>query len=299
MAPMPGAALDRPVPFADRLSGLAAAHRMTWLAHVLPPGACLLWAGGPSLAAAIAGDGSRTVLLLEPTVRGTERALAEGAPGVVVRHAPHVRSTPAAEPGEFASLVVVPTADDHLADLLPPLVERLHPRGAIAVVDEHGAWQEAVDLLRRLDREPAVVHQAVRAASCIAVTDEPVSATPETALAPDTDSTVLVLDGLAVAPSVLLGGPAGPPTWTDDATEAVAALRRFDEQVVEERVARIRELETALAAEQAERAAAQHQADDRALQIDALLSSTSWRMSAPARRASDLVAKLRGGRRTP
>lgn len=296
---MSGTELERPVPFGDRLHGLASAHRMAWLAQVLPPGSCLLWAGGPSLAAAIAADGSRTVLLLEPTARRAERALAEGAPGVIVRHAATVDDTSAADGGGFANLVVVLTAGDDPAELLPPLVERVHRRGAIAIVDEGGAWQAAVDVLRRLGREPAVVHQTVRSASCIAVTDEPAPATPETSLAPDAGCAVLVVDGLPALASVLLGGPAGPPHWIDDAAESVAALHRVDEQVAEERVARIRELEAALATAQAERAAAQHVADDRALQIEALLSSTSWRISAPARWTSDVVASIRGGRRTP
>lgn len=294
---MPGAALDRSVPFADRLAGFADAHRMTWLAQALPPGACLLWAAGPSLAAALAADESRTVLLLEPTARGTERALAEGAPGVIVRHAADGRLAASAEGGAFASLVVVACGDDDLAELLPSLIEHLHPRGAIAVVDDRGTWQEAVDVLRGLHRAPVVVHQAVRAASCIAVDDQPAPAVPETALAPDDSDSVLVVDGLPITPSVLLGGAAGPPAWGDDPAEALAALRRFDEQVAEERVARIRELERALASAEAARAAAQHEADDRALQIAALLSSTSWRFSAPARRASDVVARLRGRER--
>jgi hypothetical protein len=296
---MPGAALDRPAPFAERLADLAAAHRMAWLAQVLPPGPCLVWAGGPSLAAALAGDGSRTVLLLEPTARGAERALAEGAPGVTVRHAPDVASSPALDGAGFASLVVVLAPDDDPRRLLPPLVERSHQRGAIAVVDRHGRWQAALDVLRGLGRAPDVVHQAVRTASCIAVADDPVTATPETSLAPDASDAVLLVDGLSPDPSVLLGDAAGPPAWTQSADEAVAALRRFDEQVRTEQIARIRELEAALAAADAERAAAQHVADDRGLQIDALLSSTSWRISAPARWASDVVASLRGGRRTP
>lgn len=296
---MSGTELERPVPFADRLDGLAAAHRMAWLAQVLPPGSCLLWAGGPSLAAAIAADGSRTVLLLEPTARRAERALAEGAPGVIVRHAARVDDTSAADGGGFANLVVVLRAGDDPAELLPPLVARVHQRGAIAIVDEDGAWQATVDVLHRLGREPEVLHQIVRSASCIAVTDEPAPATPETSLVPEAGCAVLVVDGLPARPAVLLGGPAGPPDWIDDAAESVAALRRFDEEVAEERVARIRGLEAALATARAERAAAEHVAHDRALQIEALLSSTSWRMSAPARWTSDVVARIRGGRRTP
>lgn len=297
MTGMPGAALDRPVPFAGRLAGLAAAHRMAWLAQVLPPGSCLLWAGGPSLAAAIAGDGSRTVLLLEPTAGGAERALAEGAPGVAVRHATTADDDAVGAAGGFASLIVVLAADDAPGEVLPALVARVHPRGAVAVIDEGGAWQAAVDVLRRLDREPVVVPQVVRAASCIAVADEPVTATPESSLAPDGDATMLVVAGLDPTPSALLGGPAGAPSWIDDADDAVATLRRYDERLAEERAARIAELEAALVAAEVDRAAVQHLADDRALQIEALVSSTSWRVSAPARWASDVVARLRGGRR--
>lgn len=298
MIVMPGAELDRPVPFAGGLADLATAHRMVWLAQVLPPGACLMWACGPSLAAAVAGDGSRTVLLLEPAPGGAERALAQGAPGVSVRDAQAYGRTSQNGAEPFASLVVALDEHDDPAEVLPGLLGRLHRRGAIAVVHEGDTWPDTLELLQGAGRRPSIVHQGMRVASCIGVGDDLVTAVPDASLHVDADDPfVIVTDGLLAEPSVLLGGPARPPVWATDAEEAVDTLRRFDEQVSAERLTRVRELEGALAAVEADLAAAHLESRDLALQLEAVLTSTSWRLSAPGRWASDAVALLRRRRR--
>lgn len=291
---MPEAELHRPVPFASGLADLASAHRMTWLAQVLPPGACLMWAGGPSLAAAVATDGSRTVLLLEPAPGGAERALAQGAPGVSVGDARSPRQIAATDAGPFASLVVALDEQDDPTEVLPPLVAAVHERGAIAILHPGSTWPDTVAVLRGLGRHAAVVRHSIRVASCLGVRDEPVPAVPDAALHADSDDAfVVITDGLPEDPSVLLGGPAGPPAWVADADQAIDVLRRFDEQVSAERLARVRALEGALAETEAALAAVRLEADDLARQLDAVLTSTSWRLSAPGRWASDVVAALR------
>lgn len=293
---MRGTELDTAAPFEAELVDLAAEHRMAWLADLLPSGPCMLWAGGPSAAATIAADGSRTTLLLEPTERATEVALAHGAPGVIVQHAPTDVGGPTIARQGFASVVVMSREEDDLGTLLPCLLAHALARCAVVVVDRHGHADLAMEVLRGSGRDPSVVRQVLRSASCIEVDDQPVTIRPETATRPITDEAVFVVVGVTSEPSVLLGGDAGPARWLGDATAAIVSLRSFDEQIGTVDVRRIHELERALADAEHTSAELGRLATDRADQIEALLGSTSWRISAPARWASDVLAALRGGR---
>src|SRR5688572_6033138 len=88
---MPSARPDAPPPTVDaEMAELGRAHLARWLDEVLPPGPCLVWAGGTSLASLLAADGRRAVLLIEPATADLEAATRRGSPGVALGGPDHV-----------------------------------------------------------------------------------------------------------------------------------------------------------------------------------------------------------------
>lgn len=111
-----------PGTIAAELDDLSRAHLAQWLDATLPPGPCLVWAGGMTCAAVLAADERRAVLLVEPRPADLETAARRPRPGVALG-GPDALATHE----RFASAVIVDRA---------PIDPRVPPEPA---APSHGA----------------------------------------------------------------------------------------------------------------------------------------------------------------
>ena len=313
---MPAAELPAALPTrAGALADLAAEHRARWLAGVLPEGPCVVVAGGAALASALAADGRRAVVLVERSAARVEVASRIAAPGVRVLHGAPDDIDLARE--SFASAVVVLlSAYDGLTAVqaADDLVAR---DGAIAVVAAPGLAAGAGMALGRTRRTPTSFEQQVRAASCIGVGEAPVVAGSWAATSPAATEAVVLIAGAAAAPSALLGPDTGPATLRasiDDLVNGVTAphtrARRAERDAArggdirrllleaEQAIDSVPDLHAGLDASRAqlarynaELAAANARASAHAMRVEELLTSTSWKVTAPVRWLSDRIRR--------
>lgn len=283
-------------PFSAELDDLAHTHLATWLAEVLPTGPCLVWAGGPSLASVLTAAGDRTVLLVEPTTARAEHASRHPSPGVRAQPAPSgslTRSNDLPGRGSYASAVVVLTAAGDAHEVVTSIAGHLASGAAIAVRAAPGTGADVLATLEGLGWEATVVHQEIRSASCLALQNHDLTRPSAPArglpgIEPRTIEADIVLAGAVATPSVLLGGDATPERWWHGREDLITHLRDLDQQMLTDDMRRIHELEVALSAT---RASADQQAALSAQRIEALLKSTSWRMTAPVRRISEALRR--------
>jgi hypothetical protein len=298
---------------AGALADLAAEHRARWLAAALPEGPCMVVAGGAALASTLAADGRRAVVLVERSPARVEVASRIVAPGVRVLHGAPDELDLAR--GSFAGAVVVlsPAYDGVTAvDAADELVAR---DGAIAVVAAPRQAADAGAALGRTGRTITSFDQLVRAASCIGVGEAPVAAGTWAATTPATIEAVVLLAGAEGGPSALLGPDTGPTTLrasVDDLVNGVTAAhtraRRAErdaarigdvrrllleaEQAIDsvpDLRARLDATRAELARYDAELAAANARASAHAMRVQELLTSTSWKVTAPVRWLSDRI----------
>lgn len=270
-------------------------------------------AGGAALASVLAADGGRAVVLVERSAARVEVASRIVAAGVRVLHgAPDELDLARAS---FASAVVVlsPAYDAVTAvEAADDLVAR---DGAIAIVAAPRLADDAGAALGRTGRTVTSFDQLVRAASCIGVGEAPVVAGTWAATSPAATEAVVLIAGAVGAPSALLGPDTGPTTLRasiDDLVNGVTAAhtraRRAERDAArvgdvrrllleaEQAIDSVPDLHARLDASRAELvrydaelAAANARASAHAMRVEELLTSTSWRLTAPVRWLSDRI----------
>ncbi|MGQ0832704.1 MAG: hypothetical protein ACT4OV_13610 [Microthrixaceae bacterium] len=291
--------IERPT-FARELDALAEAHRAAWLASVLPAGPALTWSVGRAIAAALCTDGSRGVVALEPLEAVAADVMRRGSAGLRVLHAagprPSVPDLAGLGLTGFRSIVVA--ADDalELAIVLPQLVAAAEAGCTVCVIDPPDP-DAAVEMLADNGLEGAVVHvQRVLAASHIAPrAQSPAPATVDGDVRDIEAERVLVTCGIAQAErdasSVRLGHPTGTTSWRTGVDQMAASLARIDRTVGDLHAARVVELEAALDVAQHRNDLAQQETAAWAERVELLRRSTSWRVTAPLRRVTDLLRR--------
>ena len=138
-----------------------------------------------------------------------------------------------------------------------------------------------------MGRRATVVWNQIRLASTVAVSDASTAASPQVrslSQARRDPTAALVLSDIDPIPSVLIGADAGPASWWSDTEALRGTLQQIDEEMQAAAVGRERDLEQALAD-------AEHRWQDAESRLSALTGSTSWRVTAPLRRASDIVKR--------
>jgi hypothetical protein len=267
----------RPAPSVDEttiaaeLDDLLGAHQASWLSEVLPAGSCLVWAGGPTLAAVLAADATRTVLLIEPEERALEGALRLASSGTQVRGPGALGDL-----ADFASVVVALHGHPDPRELLEPILARHRADAPVAVIASPEAAPAVLEALAADGRSGSIVAQHLRLSSSIALGSEAVQVQGLEGSQHASPAAVIVVSEIEPAPSVLLGRDAGPTQWWTDVDRVHATLHRLDLELRTAEVVRIDELDAALTEANA-------LASERMDRIHELLASTSWRLSAPVR----------------
>lgn len=261
---------------------LAGAHLARWLDDLLPPGPCLVWAGGVTLASALATDGRRAVLLVEPRPAALEAAARTPRAGVTLAEAP-------ADGLRFVSAVVIADPDAPEAGLDPLLRGPLEDAAVAVVTDPTGARAVSACLVAG-GRTATTVDQHVRLASTIGTDDRPQIARSLGAPA-DAPDAVVVLAGIDGRPSVLVGSDAGPSRRWGQVEWVRHSLRDVDVELRADDTTRIEALEEEV--DHGARRAEELEVHIDGLQrrIDDLEGSTSWRLSAPLRWLSDRATR--------
>jgi hypothetical protein len=286
--------------FVRELDDLAASHLAVWLAAVLPPGPALLWCCERHVAATLAHEGRRPVVLLEQREGAVAEALRLGVPGVRVVHAPASTEIDLTdlEMGGFTGVVV---SCDRLPDdggaVLSQLVALGTDDSVICLVADDGIDPSVV---AALGRASIALEQVVAACSWIG----PGSIPPGEELvarvrqvgdpAGRTPRRHLVVGGPgagAGAPSVLLGDDQGLAAWQSGLMQMTETVVRLDHLVGDEHAQRIAALERSLADANERRGDAERTAAALAAHIELIHRSTSWRITQPLRSLRDLVAK--------
>lgn len=284
--------------FVRELDDLAASHLAVWLAAILPPGPALLWCCERQVAATLAHDGRRPVVLLEQREGAVAEALRLGAPGVRVVNAPAGAAIVDLEMGGFTGLVV---SCDRLPDdggaVLSQLVALSTDDSVICLVADSGIDPSVV---AALGRAPSSLEQVVAACSWIGhdsippgeelvagvrQVGDPAGRTPRRHLV------VAGLDAGTSASSVLLGDDQGLAAWQSGLTQMTETVVGLDHLVGEQHAQRITSLERSLADAEKGRAAAEQSTAVLAAHIELIHRSTSWRITRPLRSLRDLVAK--------
>ena len=274
---------------------LGDAHLARWLDELLPPGPCLVWAGGMTLAAVLAGDRRRPVLLVEPRAADLEDAGRRIRPGVRLTG---VEALDAGQP--FASAVIVAGADDDLELVLRSLLDGPADRSpdrppldepVVAVVAEPTGVATVLTALERWGRPAVVARQHLRLASTLGIDG---GAAPAECLEPrDGEATaVVIVSGsvpLASAPegSVLVGPDAGPTRAWAEAEWVRQSIRQVDAELRAVDAVRLEELEARLQEAEQRRHELEAYADGLERRVADLEGSTSWRVTAPMRWVSD------------
>jgi hypothetical protein len=275
---------ESPSTLAAEATELGQAHLARWLDELLPPGPCLVWAGGMTLAAVLAADRRRPVLLVEPRERAREDSARRPRPGVTSGGADAV-----ADGMRFDSGVIVAGADAAVP-LIEQLVVGALRDATVAVVVEPGQVDRVVAALEAMDRRPTAVRQHLRLASTLGADDRPASSQ---CLSPaeDQPSTVVVLVGVEALPSVLVGRDAGPTRAWAEVEWVRRSIRELDAELQAVDRARIDELEAQVAGAAQRLAELEARAAGLQQRIAEVEGSTSWRMTAPLRRLSDRVKR--------
>ena len=228
----------------------------------------------------LAADHHRTVLLIEPKPGDREEASRRAGPGV------RVDGPEALSDGTKADSVVVSAWAHDPLDALGAVLA--HPVGGapLAVIVHPGGEGAVVEALERAGRSATVVWNEIRLASTVAVSDSPTAASQVRSLAgAGRDPTAaLVLADVDPVASVLIGTDAGPASWWGDTEALRGTLQQIDEEMNATALARERDLEQAVAD-------AERRWQDAESRLSALIASTSWRVTAPLRRASDIVKR--------
>jgi hypothetical protein len=248
---------------------------------VLPRGSCVLWGGGPTLATVLAAD-RRSVLLIEPRIGDREEAARRAGPGVLVQ------GPDALDDDTTADSVVVIAGTEGPSGLEAVLARPVGRTAALAVVTDADGEAAVSGALQAAGREVLVARNHLRMASTLAFSEPEPTTSPLVRSLGDgagfEPSAVVVLASVDVAPSVAIGADAGPAAWWSDTLALQHTLEELDEQLTASHVTRERELEQALADVEQR----WHDAEQR---LAALLASTSWRVTGPLRRASDIVKR--------
>ena len=257
---------------------LVQAHLARWLDERLPPGPCLVWAGGVTLASVLAADRRRTVLLVEPRAADREAVTRQACAGVIVRDAEAID-----DDERFASAVIVAGADAG-AEAAPWAAVG---DAAVAVVADPSAAEAVVTRLEADGRHPVVVHQHVRLSSTLGADGLAGDVHRLAGSDPGDAATVLVLAGVDAQPSVLIGPAAGPSRWGSELDELRRSIRQVDQELHAEHVVRIAELEAEVRNAGVRHGALETHAEGLQQRIDDLEGSTSWRLTRPLRWVSD------------
>jgi hypothetical protein len=260
------------------------AHLARWLDELLPPGPCLVWAGGTTLAAVLATDRRRSVLLVEPHAGEREEASRRSRPGVALGGPDAV-----GDGMTFDSGVIVADADGD-AGVVERLVGGALRDAVVAVVADPADATWVVPALEAAGRRPTTVGQHLRLASVVVADDHPLPA-GWLGLTEGEPDAVIVLDGADAHPSILIGRDAGPtPSWADldwlrrSIREVDAELRAVD-------AVRLGHLEAQLTAAEQQRAELEARVASLQQRIAELEGSTSWRVTAPLRWVSDRTTR--------
>ncbi len=257
---------------------LAQAHLARWLDELLPPGPCLVWAGGVTLAAVLAADRRRTVLLVEPRTADVEEATRQARAGVMVRGADAI-----ADGRRFASAVIMAGTDAGSESALWSSVVD----AAVAVVSDARSAEAVAARLEAVGRRSIVVRQHIRLSSTLdsdGVADY-VDRLPGTGA--EEAATVIVLAGVEARPSVLIGPDAGPSRWGAELDDLRQSIRQVDEELHADHVVRINELEAKVSEAGVRYRALETHAVGLQQRIDDLEGSTSWRLTTPLRWVAD------------
>jgi hypothetical protein len=259
---------------------LGRAHVARWLDEVLPSGSCLVWAGGVTLASVLATDGRRAVLLVEPAVGDLEEATRRPRVGVTLGGAD------ALDPGDRYASGVIVAGRGPLAPLLDRVLDGPLRDAVVAVVVDPAGRDEVVAALEAAGRPSVTVPQHLRLASTLGSHDAPLPAAtlggPQ-----DEPMTLIVLTGAVPAPSVLVGSDAGPTRSWADVEWVQRCIRDVDAELRAVDAVRIDELEAEATAAARREHDLEVNVDGLQRRIDDLEASTSWRLTAGLRWASD------------
>lgn len=305
---LPGVPSAVPVA-AGLLEDLARQHVIRALEEILPrEGSVLVASRDHALADALAAGG-RAVLLATPTPALSEVATGRCASTVAV-----VTGIPA-DCGPLSSAVLVLGTHDEVEPAVKGVDGHVRPGGSIALVVPPELADAAADALSSTGRAVQSYDQVLKATSCIGG-DGPVQ-TSSSAGSADRIAVIVLAGDARLAPGALLGHDANPDTWRSATSELVLALKQAQqaqrtllpasEQLATAR-AQLLDAEQALAEVLDLRAREQHAQDQvQALaqqlatsqasaqrleaRVDDLLSSTSWRVSAPLRAVSNLFRR--------
>jgi hypothetical protein len=271
------------------------------LAAALPPGPTVLWACDRDLAITLAQDRARELLLLEPREAEASAGIRHGSSGLQVRHTPLAGSAPdlsdvgmtgfaaavidlrapgdaAGEPGSTVRAVAELVAQEAL------VVVVAQPEGALLVVDALGALGWAT----------VVIDGALATCSHIGPADAP----PEVRFVGEPSGRVpqvrLVVAGReasALPRLVVIGSEQGRSTWQRGVDQLSATVTALDAVVDRARAERIASLEAEVAHCRSELADTRRSAAELAAALDAVHTSTSWRVTRPLRSLKDRTGR--------